>query len=87
MGMNWESANKRQLVRERGSEDYRATPGMGGKKKKKPENKKFKNIRSLFDSKCVVCDGQIKKGEMIKYFYDKKIATHSKCKLKTKDSK
>lgn len=79
--MNWSTANKRDLVRERGSEDVRATPGMGKNKKKKPDTKKFRNMRAAFASTCTSCNKQIPKGTMIKHYYELKVATHAACKI------
>jgi hypothetical protein len=87
MGMNWEVARKRDLVRERGSEDYRGTPGLG----KKPRNKKrrsqrFKNIRNQWTTTCKECKGVLPAGKLVKYYYEEKKVTHATCKL-TLDAK
>lgn len=81
MGLNWEKANKREIIWERGSVDK----GFGLPKKNSPKRKKaykFKEMESKFDGTCAECRMPIKAGSKIKYYYGKKLATHNSCNLK-----
>lgn len=51
------------------------------KKPKKRRTQRFKNMKSIYGGVCAECVTPITKGSLIKYYYEEKKATHSKCKL------
>jgi hypothetical protein len=81
MGLNWEKANKTDLVKEVGSIDkLDGMPKSYSPKKKKPY--KFRDIKAKFNSNCAECLMSIRIGEMVRYYHGKRIVTHQSCDLK-----
>lgn len=80
--LNWEKANKQQVVNERGGINH-ITPKASVKKKKdrKRRSQRFMNIKCKFTNPCNSCGKMMMKGSMVKYYYDEKKATHQACKL------
>lgn len=79
---NWEHRNKMEKVASYGYFDSKTKPNNTKKSKK---DKKGKQMKSKFDSKCVTCSKAIKAGTNIFYYFDLKKARHLNCKDILKD--